>query len=282
MMCGKSGCYGSVGVVTEVKNPIKVASRLLSQQRSGLMSLGRIPPIMLVGRGAKSYAIQQGMEVCSADELITDRARAVYIDHMDRLERVEGLDVPPAKKAHVDDPIAGAQDTVGAVAMDTHGTLCAGVSSGGLSLKLPGRAAMFGCGCWAQNNNDNKDLTGFGCSVSGAGEHIAKTLLAKECYSYFQSRAESPLILHSFLQEQFLSHPFLHNMVEKNCGLIVLQSFKGGCELSWGHTTDSFCVAYQGVNEKPKVIFSRLDTPTMVGKTIKIGGVYLNNIKYGK
>ena len=32
-----------------------------------------------------------------------------------------------------------AQDTVGAIAVDEQGVLCAGVSSGGLSLKLPGR-----------------------------------------------------------------------------------------------------------------------------------------------
>ena len=43
----------------------------------------------------------------------------------------------------------------------------------------------------------------------------------------FLYRADSPLILYNFLQEQFLSHPFLHNVVEKNCGLVVLQSFKG-------------------------------------------------------
>lgn len=31
--------------LTGVKNPIKIASGLLSQQRNGLMSLGRIPPM---------------------------------------------------------------------------------------------------------------------------------------------------------------------------------------------------------------------------------------------
>ena len=58
--------------------------------------------------------------------------------------------------------------------------------------------------------------------------------------------------------------------------------FTGGCELSWGHTTDSFCVAYHGIGDKPKVIFSKLDSPAVVGKTIKIGGVDLNKNKGGK
>lgn len=37
--------YSWCDFVIGVKNPITVASRLLSQQRSGLMSLGRIPPM---------------------------------------------------------------------------------------------------------------------------------------------------------------------------------------------------------------------------------------------
>jgi len=37
-------------------------------------------------------------------------------------------------------------------------------------------------------------------------------------------------------------------------------------------------VAYQS-DDKPQVIFSRLDSPEMSGKTVKIGGLYLNNNK---
>ena len=79
---------------------------------------------------------------------------------MSRLERVERLDSPLAKKARTDDPvnrllttsrqIADVQDTVGAIAMDTQGTLCAGVSSGGLSLKLPGRVGHVRMGYSSQ------------------------------------------------------------------------------------------------------------------------------------
>lgn len=51
----------------------------------------------------------------------------------------------------------GLLDTVGAVCVDSSGYIASAVSSGGLLLKHTGRvgqAAVYGCGCWAENNCD--------------------------------------------------------------------------------------------------------------------------------
>ena len=69
---------------------------------------------------------------------------------------------------------SSALDTVGAICVDSHGQVAAGVSSGGISLKFPGRvgqAASFGCGCWAENQ-PGPQSRGVACSTSGWGDML--------------------------------------------------------------------------------------------------------------
>ncbi|MHB8566552.1 MAG: isoaspartyl peptidase/L-asparaginase family protein [Nitrososphaerales archaeon] len=66
-------------------------------------------------------------------------------------------------------------DTVGAVSIDKRGKLCAGVSTGGRWLKLPGRvgdSAVVGAGLYA-------DATAGAASATGAGEEIIRVSLCK-------------------------------------------------------------------------------------------------------
>jgi beta-aspartyl-peptidase (threonine type) len=75
----------------------------------------------------------------------------------------------------VEDPTLHSHDTVGAVALDAHGNLAAGTSTGGTLSKAPGRvgdSSLIGCGCYADNQSAAVSLTGW-------GEPIMKLVLGK-------------------------------------------------------------------------------------------------------
>src|SRR5437016_11984252 len=107
------------------------------------------------------------MKVCSNEELVIDRG-------------VQRLREAQAKLAagHPDLTFAGpefANDTVGAIALDMHGNIAAGTSTGGTLNKAPGRvgdSSLIGCGCYADN------ITA-AVSTTGWGEPMMKLVLGK-------------------------------------------------------------------------------------------------------
>jgi beta-aspartyl-peptidase (threonine type) len=81
----------------------------------------------------------------------------------------------PKRHAEGRPPSAQDHDTVGAVALDIHGNLAAGTSTGGTLNKTPGRvgdSSLIGCGCYADNLAAAVSLTGW-------GEPIMKLVLGK-------------------------------------------------------------------------------------------------------
>ncbi|EIM83044.1 N-terminal nucleophile aminohydrolase [Stereum hirsutum FP-91666 SS1] len=243
IMDGLTSSFGAVGALGGgVKHPIQVAGRLcLDQMRSrgvrsggrgrGGLSLGRVRPVMLVGRGAEGFARESGMEVLNDDEggMISPRARREWEGWRKRLEeaerRKEGSDV---QDGEVLVGLNDRQDTVGAIALDAAGNVAAGVSSGGLLLKHPGRvgeAAIFGAGCWAEQSSPssssssssssttpsssrthNRTLESLALSVSGTGELILQSLIARSLAdALFAASPEQDThdILRSVLVDEF-------------------------------------------------------------------------------
>ena len=76
-------------------------------------------------------------------------------------------------------------DTVGAIAVDCHGHIAAGSSSGGIGMKHKGRvgpAALVGIGTAViPVEPEDKDKTSVATVVSGTGEHMATTMAAGTC-----------------------------------------------------------------------------------------------------
>ena len=100
------GAFAAVGAAPGVRNPIAVASALLSHGRRGLMPLGRIPPLFLAGDGARRWAADHGLATADdaddADYNVCAVARRRWQDHCRRLHDYcraagHGLEGPPAE-----------------------------------------------------------------------------------------------------------------------------------------------------------------------------------------
>lgn len=131
---------GAVGAVARIPHPVTLARNILEDGRH----------VLLVGDGALAFARQAGIPECDPAELITERQRSRYLERTVR-------------------------GTVGAVALDLHGTIAAATSTGGTAGKLPGRvgdSALIGCGTYAES-------TLGGVSCTGDGEAIIRVVLGR-------------------------------------------------------------------------------------------------------
>ncbi|ORX69077.1 N-terminal nucleophile aminohydrolase [Linderina pennispora] len=159
IMATHPDAFGAVGAIEAIRNPIEAAHAVMLKSSQ-------------VGHGADEWA--RSNSVVTDDNVrhkITEEAMHKYETYMKQ--------VTADKADAVNDEAM--QDTVGAVCIDMEGDACAGVSSGGIALKLPGRvgeAAMFGCGCWAERSTKSDAVA---CSVTGTGEQIMRVMLAREC-----------------------------------------------------------------------------------------------------
>ncbi|KAJ1538585.1 taspase, threonine aspartase, 1, partial [Cladochytrium tenue] len=204
--------FGAVGAVRGLVHPVDAAALVMLRQAAGPGLLGRVPPLLLVGDGARRFAIERGAEPAVAvadghdsagdsddrivDPLATRQATKRWSSAMQMLRSAAEAEEqnspgeyglggdPRARSFDAADEAPAFEDTVGAVAIDSDGNIAAAVSSGGIMLKvekLPGRvgeAATFGSGVWAQQPTSSSSF-GVAVSVSGTGEQIMATGLAR-------------------------------------------------------------------------------------------------------
>jgi beta-aspartyl-peptidase (threonine type) len=164
VMDGKTLAAGSVATLQRIKNPIRLARRVMDSCEH----------VMLVGEGAERFALEQGMELCDPEELIVPRERAAW-------EQCH-------KGAHDEVHHVHQGGTVGAVALDQDGNLVAGTSTGGTCCKRAGRVGdspLIGCGCYA-------DTEAGGVSCTGWGEAIMKIVMAKTTVDLLRDRIKQP------------------------------------------------------------------------------------------
>jgi len=196
LSCGAAAC------VSRVANPVILARRILEEGRH----------VLFVAEGAHAFARAHGLPDCDPATLITDRQR-------DRLARRHaGATGTPS-----------AAGTVGAVAIDRHGTVAAATSTGGMMGKRPGRvgdSALIGCGTYA-------DSTLGAVSCTGDGEAIIRIVLARRALEFLKEAGDP----------EYAAHVSVNLLVEEGRGEggLILVDWRG--RMGYAHSTPLMPVA---------------------------------------
>ena len=193
LMNGGNLRTGGVACVERLRNPIRAARLVLDKS----------PHVYFVGTGAERFARQHGMALCDNSDLVVPRERErLYKAQADELAGLPDETFSGSLESH---------DTVGAVALDAHGNIAAGTSTGGTLNKAPGRvgdSSLIGCGCYADNSSAAVSLTGW-------GEPIMKLVLGKRAVDRVAAGASPDEAAHEAID-------YLFNRLGGHGGIILL------------------------------------------------------------
>jgi beta-aspartyl-peptidase (threonine type) len=158
IMRGDTKAAGAVGAVQLVRNPIKLARLVMEESEH----------VFMVGKGAETFARLHNLAFEKENYFFDSYRYAQYKEAM-------ANDTIQLDHAQGDGKKFG---TVGAVALDEMGNLCAATSTGGMTNKKYGRLGdtpMIGAGTYANNNT---------CAVSctGHGEFFIRQVVAHQVH----------------------------------------------------------------------------------------------------
>lgn len=164
IMDGKTRNAGAVAGATTVKNPINAAIAVMEKS----------PHVLMVSNGADLFAKEQGLTIVDPSYFRTEH-RWQQLQKAIEKEQVV-LDHDGKTATLFIDPMMYdyKYGTVGAVALDQHGNLAAGTSTGGMTNKRYGRVGdspIIGAGNYADNET-------VAVSATGSGEMFIRTLAA--------------------------------------------------------------------------------------------------------
>ena len=165
IMNGADLSAGAVAGVSDIKNPIVLAREVMQNSQH----------VMLSGSGASEFAKRQGLATVPPSYFATPK-------RLQDWQKANRWRKKPSAKAYTGILTADANNTdykfgtVGAVALDRHGNLAAGTSTGGMTNKRFGRigdSPVIGAGTYANNES---------CAVSatGHGEYFIRYTVAHD------------------------------------------------------------------------------------------------------
>lgn len=157
IMNGGNGSAGAVAGVKTIKNPILAAQAVKNNSVHVMMS----------GTGAEQFAKSQNLDLVDPSYFYTERRKK----QLEKLQEAESSKEEGSIKKWKDYKYG----TVGAVALDLNGNICAATSTGGMTNKRYGRigdAPVIGAGTFA-----NKIC---GVSATGHGEYFIRNVVAHD------------------------------------------------------------------------------------------------------
>jgi N4-(beta-N-acetylglucosaminyl)-L-asparaginase len=158
---------GSVAFLERIKHPVSVARRVME----------KTPHVMLVGSGAQQFAVAEGFPL--EEQKLSPEAQENYTEWLKKSTyHPPGINIEnlPGKNDH--GPFAPAKlsngewnhDTIGMVAMDTHGNLSGSCTTSGAGFKMRGRVGdspIIGAGLFVDNEAG-------ACVATGQGEDVIR------------------------------------------------------------------------------------------------------------
>ncbi|RVU40229.1 twin-arginine translocation signal domain-containing protein [Rheinheimera riviphila] len=146
---------GSVAYLKRIKHPISVARKVMEQTSH----------VMLVGEGAQQFAKAQGFV---EENLLTEQSKADWQQWLK-----SGAAKPQINVEN--------HDTIGMLALDSHGNLAGACTTSGAAYKLPGRVGdspIIGAGLYVDNEVGAATATGQGeLMMKTVGCHLVVELM---------------------------------------------------------------------------------------------------------
>ncbi|MCX6319629.1 MAG: N(4)-(beta-N-acetylglucosaminyl)-L-asparaginase [Bacteroidetes bacterium] len=157
---------GSVAFLERIKHPICVARRVMD----------KTPHVMLVGQGAQQFAIAEGFPL--EEQKLSPNAEKSYREWLKtsdykspgiNVEKTQGGGHGPFAPARLQNGEWN-HDTIGMLAMDTHGNLSGSCTTSGAGFKMRGRVGdspIIGAGLFVDNEAG-------ACVSTGLGEEVIR------------------------------------------------------------------------------------------------------------
>jgi L-asparaginase / beta-aspartyl-peptidase len=156
IMCGETLNAGAVSGITNIKNPVSAARKVMENS----------PHVFLSGKGAETFSYEQGLEVVDPSYFFDQRRWEQYREYLrSSVNR---------SRSSLDHEVK--MGTVGAVALDKEGNIAAATSTGGMTGKRYGRigdSPIIGAGNYANNKS-------CGVSATGHGEFFIRNMVAHD------------------------------------------------------------------------------------------------------